>query len=65
MVDEIRKGDWVPRSVHRNARRIASAIKHVEDRTGREAQDAEVAEELGIGLDEYHASLPTLTAVDF
>ncbi len=58
MVDEIRKGDWVPpRSVHRNARRIASAIKQVEDRTGREAQDAEVAEELGIGLDEYHASL--------
>ena len=39
MVDEIRKGDWVPRSVHRNARRIASAIKQVEDRTGREAQD--------------------------
>lgn len=57
MVDEIRKGDWVPRSVHRNARRISAAIKAVEDRTGREAQDAEVAEELGIDLSEYHASL--------
>ncbi|GGE58530.1 RNA polymerase sigma factor FliA [Streptosporangium jomthongense] len=57
MVDEIRKGDWVPRSVHRNARRIARAIKAVEDRTGREAQDAEVAEELGMELSEYHASL--------
>ena len=57
MVDEIRKGDWVPRSVHRNARKIAAAIKAVEDRTGREAQDADVAEELEMGLDEYHASL--------
>ena len=57
MVDEIRKGDWVPRSVHRNARRVARAIKTVEDRLGREAQDAEVAEELDMGLSEYHATL--------
>ncbi|MGM0767150.1 MAG: RNA polymerase sigma factor FliA [Pseudomonadota bacterium] len=57
MVDEIRKGDWVPRSVHRNARRISQAIKAVEDRCGREAQDQEVAAELGISLDEYHSSL--------
>ncbi len=57
MVDEIRKGDWVPRSVHRNSRRIAKAIKAVEDRLGREALDWEVAEELGQGLDEYHSSL--------
>ena len=57
MVDEIRKGDWVPRSVHRNARRISQAIKAVEDRLGREAQDQEVAEELGMELAEYHSYL--------
>jgi len=57
IVDEIRKGDWVPRSVHRNARRVASAIKVVEDRTGREAQDTDVAEELEMTLREYHACL--------
>lgn len=57
MVDEIRKGDWVPRSVHRNARRISQAIKAVEDRLGREAQDHEVADELGIDLPEYHSML--------
>ncbi len=57
MVDEIRRGDWVPRSVHRNARRISRAIKAVEDREGREAQDSEVAQELGQSLDEYYASL--------
>ena len=57
MVDEIRKGDWVPRSVHRNARRIAGAIKAVENRLGREAQDWEVAEEMGLELNEYYAGL--------
>lgn len=57
MVDEIRKGHWVPRSVHRNARRISQAIKAVEDRLGREAHDQEVAEELGMGLPEYHSYL--------
>lgn len=57
IVDEIRKGDWVPRSVHRNARRVSQAIKVVEDRLGREAQDSEVAEELGMSLDEYHSCL--------
>jgi RNA polymerase sigma factor FliA len=57
MVDEIRKGDWVPRSVHRNARRIASAIKVVEGRVGREAQDWEVAEEMGLDINDYYAGL--------
>ncbi|PCM45329.1 RNA polymerase sigma factor FliA [Marinobacter sp. ANT_B65] len=57
MVDEIRKGDWVPRSVHRNARRVSQAIRTVENRMGREAQDAEVAEELGMELSEYHSTL--------
>ncbi|PID43287.1 MAG: RNA polymerase sigma factor FliA [Gammaproteobacteria bacterium] len=55
MMDEIRKGDWVPRSVHRNSRKIADAIKRVEDRVGRDARDAEVAEEMGITLEEYYA----------
>ncbi len=57
IVDEMRKGDWVPRSVHRNARRVAQAIKAVEDRTGSEAQDADVAAELEMTLSEYHACL--------
>ena len=34
MLDEIRRGDWVPRSVHRNARSIASVIKEIEQETG-------------------------------
>jgi len=57
MLDEIRKGDWVPRSVHRNSRRIADAIRYVESQTGRDAQDHEVAEAMDIPLEDYHQQL--------
>lgn len=55
IVDEMRRGDWVPRSVHRNSRRINDAMKQVEGRTGRDASDLEIAEEMGVSIDEYHA----------
>ncbi|RUO66570.1 RNA polymerase, sigma 28 subunit, SigD/FliA/WhiG [Pseudidiomarina planktonica] len=57
MLDEIRRGDWAPRSVHRNGRLLASAVREVENETGRDARDIEVAEKLDIGLDEYHHML--------
>lgn len=57
IVDEMRRGDWAPRSVHRNARRVSQAMAQVEARTGRDATDAEVAEELGVELDEYFLML--------
>lgn len=55
MLDELRRGDWIPRSVHRNARAIASAVKAVESRLGRAATESEVAAELGVSLTEYQA----------
>lgn len=62
IVDEIRRGDWVPRSVHRNGRRIADAIASVEARTGADANDQDVAEELGLSLADYHAMLQDSTS---
>ncbi|WP_054112643.1 RNA polymerase sigma factor FliA [Marinagarivorans algicola] len=55
IVDEMRRGDWAPRSVHRNARRINDAIAKVEARTGKDAADCQIAEALGISLEEYYA----------
>lgn len=54
MVDEMRRGDWVPRSVHRNARRIVQAMNAVAARTGRDATDTEVAAEMNVSLEQYH-----------
>ena len=55
MLDELRRGDWMPRSVHRNARAIARAVRAVEARSGRSATESEIAAELGVPLAEYHA----------
>lgn len=60
MLDEIRRGDWGPRSVYRNSRRVSEAIQIVEARVGRDARDAEVAAELDVSLDEYFNMLKDL-----
>jgi RNA polymerase sigma factor for flagellar operon FliA len=57
MLDEIRKGDWTPRSVHRKSREVSEAINRLESHNGREAKDSEIAAELGVSVNEYHAIL--------
>lgn len=57
MLDEIRRSDWTPRSVHRKARMVADAMREIENNEGRDARDVEVAETLNISLDDYHAIL--------
>ncbi len=57
MLDEVRKNDWVPRSVYRNSKRISEAVQRVEHHLGREAKDLEIAMELGVSLSEYHEML--------
>jgi RNA polymerase sigma factor for flagellar operon FliA len=57
MLDEIRRGDWVPRSVHKNSRMISEAIKSLEAQYGRDVTDVEVAEKIEISINEYHQIL--------
>ena len=57
MLDEMRKGDWVPRSVHKNSRTIASAIDAIEKQTGEDAKENDVANYLQIPLHEYQQML--------
>lgn len=54
MLDEIRRSDWTPRSVHRKARMVADAMREIENETGRDARDVEVAKVLDMSIDEYH-----------
>ena len=61
MLDEIRRTDWTPRSVHRKAREVAEAVRKIENEVGRDARDVEVAEEMGLSLDEYHKILQDST----
>jgi RNA polymerase sigma factor for flagellar operon FliA len=57
MLDEVRKLDWTPRSVHRKVRQVSQAMQAIEARTGKPAEGREVAENLQISLDEYHEIL--------
>lgn len=57
MLDEVRRADWTPRSVHRKSRQVTEAIKAIENKTSRDARPAEVASYLGISLDEYNQIL--------
>jgi len=61
MLDEIRRNNWAPRSVHRKAREIASAMQEIEQREGRHAQDNEIASAIGITTSEYHQQLYNAT----
>jgi len=53
MLDEVRRNDWVPRSVQQKIKQVGDAIKHVEARLARPASAIEIAEELNISLAEY------------
>jgi RNA polymerase sigma factor for flagellar operon FliA len=54
MLDEIRRGDWTPRSVHKNSRLVSAAIKSLEMQLGRDVSDQEVASKLEMSLSAYH-----------
>lgn len=52
ILDQIRKMDWIPRTVRQKQRQIDDAIKVVEMRTGKTATDEELAAELGVSEEE-------------
>jgi len=54
IVDELRKGDWGPRSLSRRARQLSETARAIEASTGRAASGQEIADGLGLSLDEYH-----------
>ncbi|MDX1668843.1 MAG: RNA polymerase sigma factor FliA [Limnobacter sp.] len=57
MLDELRQADWMPRSVRQSQRKIEAAIVKAEQKYGRSPTEAEVAEVLGMPLDEYQTML--------
>ncbi|NLG04125.1 MAG: FliA/WhiG family RNA polymerase sigma factor [Clostridia bacterium] len=54
ILDQIRKMDWIPRTIRQRQKKINTIIKEIEDQTGRNATDEEIAKELGISEDEFN-----------
>jgi RNA polymerase sigma factor FliA len=69
IIDELRAVDWVPRSVRTKARELAKAIQHLQGKLKRTPTDEELADELGVGIEELQrmledVSLTSVSALD-
>ena len=53
ILDQIRKMDWIPRTIRQRQKKIDLAIKEIESAKGRNATDIEIAESLGISEEEF------------
>jgi len=63
ILDSLRDLDWVPRTLRRKKKDIEEAYHSLEQRFGRAAADEEVAEHLGVTLDDLHKSIDELKGV--
>ena len=63
IIDELRAIDWVPRSVRFKAREVEKAYASLENKLKRPPSDAEIAEEMGVTIDELTAIYTQLSTV--
>ena len=54
ILDQIRKMDWIPRPLRQKQKKIDTAIKEIEAITGKNANDEEIAQNIGITVDELN-----------
>ena len=55
--DELRSIDWVPRSVRQKAREVEDTVRQLESSLGRSASDKEIADSMGMSLDEFQQTM--------
>lgn len=65
MLDELRALDWVPRSIRRKTTDLEKAYADIEKQTGRPATDEEVAQNMGLALDDFYKLLDETKSVSF
>jgi len=53
VLDEMRRLDWIPRSIRKEVQEIEAAITAVRVKLGRDPEDHEIALELGVSLESY------------
>ena len=64
ILDELRALDWVPRSIRRKSNSLEDTLNRLQNRLGRPASDEEIAEELGVSLEEFHRLLDEVKGVN-
>ena len=53
IIDGLRQGDWVPRSVREKAKKIEEAYQHLEQQYLRSVSDAEISSYLEVSEKEF------------
>ena len=57
IIDELRSLDWVPRSVRAKARDVEKAHSQLENKLGRAPNEEEMADKLGVSVDDFRTTL--------
>ncbi len=57
MIDELRRADWLPRSVRKNMRDVETAVNALEQKLGRPPSEGEIARELNLSMDDFQGML--------
>lgn len=65
ILDELRRMDWVPRSVHTKARKVQAVMNQIEQKKGRIASESEMAIALKISVPEYREWLEEIRPATF
>jgi len=65
ILDELRRLDWVPRSVHDKARRVQAVMQKLEQDQGQPPSDEEMARALKLSVSEYHDLIEEIRPATF
>ncbi len=57
ILDELRSMDWIPRSIRKVINKLVNAYQELEQQLGRPAKDEEIAELLGLQMEEFYKLL--------
>jgi len=65
MLDELRRMDWVPRTIHEKARKLKTVLLELEQKLGRTPTEAQMAKAMKLSADEYQELLDEVRPAAF
>lgn len=61
IIDNIRKQDWIPRSLRKKSKNVQNAILVLENKLGRSPSNSEIAKQLNMSLNEFDVLLSDIS----
>jgi len=61
IIDQLREIDWLPRSVRQKSKELEKAYSEIENKLGRPATDEEMAESLGLSVEDFQKKIQNIT----